>query len=576
MIAILLLIILSDEATIFEIEEERDLEIILRDIEYLKSNPVDINTADFEELTRIPYLSITDCLKIIEYREREGLYSSPKDLLDISGFDVLLFDKIKPFVTVKAKPFKIEKFATKVRLKTEIPKKESSEKYYTKTECLFGQYNIFLVTEKDSYENSFFDYYAAGVLINDGKRTFFLGKYNLDLGSGVMLSPIGSFFHSIDFRMMIRERGIIPYTSVLENSGFFGASLTDSLFLNYTLFYSNQKLDGRIDSLGFARSFDESGEHTDSLSLSRKDRINEEIVGYDIRYRFPDLLVSNRTYWCSYNPKFACSDSFTQFYGDRFWISGLEAKYFGDVFIIFSEFVRSYRDRIGGLFGFSGCFPYIDFDLAGKYFPVGFYSPKGVEALDDYVGGVVNISNRSKIINIGTTLTIDNSTEEDSAKYGLRLNLEKKFGILNAKFQIRWRFTTQTKDLSGSRVFLRIRPIKNIFFDLRLEEKYVYDSVGIEKGIFGALEVGTEFKKFRLRVRYGLFNTDSYDSRIFVYEIDLPGIINNRMLYDRGDYGFIYLSFTPIDVFKVSVKYSIVNKDTLSTKQFGTQLEIRL
>ncbi len=576
MIAILLVIILSDEVTIFEIEEERDLEVILKDMEDLRDNPLDLNTAHFKELTKVPYLSITDCLKILEYREKHGPYRSPKDLLNIPEFDPFLLDRIKYFVTVKAKPLQVGKFAARMRLQTKIPQRTFSEEYYTRTECAYGLYNLFLITEKDPYEKSFFDYYAAGIVIDHGIRKLALGKYNLDLGSGVVLSSIGSFFESIDFRMMTRERGIIPYMSVLENSGFFGIAYSDSLFLNYTCFYSNQKLDGRIDSLGLACSFDESGEHTDSLSLSRRDRIQEHLFGYDVRYRFSNLLISNRTYWCSYNPEFVCNDSLVKFYGDRFWISGIGVKYFGDFFMMFSEFARSYKNRIGGLFGFSGYFPYFDFNLAGKYFPVGFYSPKGVEAEADYIGGAVDIKHSSKIANFGTTLTMDTETDEDSMRYGLKLNFEKRMGILNAKFQIRWRYTAQTMDLSGSRIFLRIKPMKNLFLDIRLEEKYVYDSNGMEKGIFGALEAGTEFDRLRLRVRYGLFHTDSYNSRIFAYETDLPGIINNRMLYYDGDYGFIYVSFKPIDLFKISGKYSVVNRDTLSIKQFGAQLDIRL
>lgn len=576
MIVIFIFIILSDEAAIFEIEDGKDLEVILRDIEYLKQNPVDINFASFEQLSTIPYLTITDCLKIVEYRKKIGSYSSLEDLLNISGFDAILLDRIRPYITIRVKVFKIEKFKTRMRLKTEIPKSLSSEEYYTKTELFTKEYNMFLVTEKDPYETSFFDYYASGILLSGGTRKFVLGKYNLDLGSGIMLSPIGSFFHSIDFRMMVRERGILPYTSVLENNGFFGAALADSLFLKFALFYSNQKLDGRIDSLGFARSFDESGEHTDSLAISRKDRINEEIFGYDIKYRLSDVLLSNRSYWCTYDPPFVCTDSFAKFYGTKFWMSGLELKYFGDVFVMFSELARSYENRIGGLFGFSGFFPYVDFNLAAKYFPAGFYSPKGIEARNDYVGGVIDIGSRSKIGNFATTLTIDNKAEEDSMKYSLRLNFEKKIGFVRAKFQIRWRYTSQVINLSGSRVFLRIRPLKRIFFDIRLEEKYIYDSGQIEKGIFGALEAGLEFDRLRLRIRYGLFETDSYTSRIFVYETDLPGIVNNRMLYNKGNYGFISLSIKPADLLKIGFKYSIVNKDSISVKQLGAQVDITL
>lgn len=576
MIVALLCICLINDAAIFETEEERDFEIILSDIEELQNNPIDLNTATFEDLTKIPYLSVVNCLKIIEYREKYGPFSSVRDLLNVPGFDILIFEKIRPLITIMAKPFMFEKVTTRIRMHTEVPTEHTSEGYYTRSQCVFDQYNIFLVTEKDSYESSFFDYYSAGMIVDANVRKFAFGKYNLDLGSGVVLSPIGSFYHTIDFRMMVNERGIIPYTSSLENSGFFGAAFSDSLFLKYTIFYSNQKLDGRIDSLGFARSFYESGKHTDSASLSRKDRINEEIFGYDIRYRFSNLLISNRSYRCVYNPAFACTDSFTKFYGEKFWASAIGLKYFGESFVLFSEWARSFKNRIGGLFGFSGFFPYIDFNLAGKYYPAGFFSPKGVEADDDYVGGTVDISHHSKFAHLGATVTLDNKAEEDSAKYGLRINFEKKLGILNAKLQMRWRFTKEVKDLSGSRVFLRITPAKAIFFDIRLEEKQIYNVNELERGIFGAIEAGVQLGKLRLRIRYGLFETDSYASRIYVYEIDLPGIINNRMLYNDGNYGFIYLGFKPIDKVNLTLKYSVINKDSDSAKRFGCQLDARL
>ena len=576
MIGLLMCLLLLNEDPFFETEEERDFEVILRDIEDLRNNPIDINVADVAALSRIPYLSLADCLRIVHHREEYGPFRSLDDLLNIQGFDLPLLSTIRPFIIIKAKALAVEKATTRMRLATKIPPQENSLKYYTRTQGVVGQYTISLVTEKDPYENSFFDYYGAGMVIDEGKRKIALGKYNLDLGTGVVLSTVGSFFRSIDFHVMTHERGIVPYTTSFENGGFFGAAISDSLVFDYTLFYSYQKLDGRIDSLGFASSFDESGVHTDSASLSRKDRISEELFGYDVRYRFSNLLISQRSYWCTYDPAFAARDSLTQFYGKHFMISGIALTYFGDLFVVFSEWARTYRNRIGGLFGFSGFFPYFDFNCAGKYFPAGFYSPKGVESDDDYVGGTVDLKHHSPIADIGATVTIDNKTEEDSVKYGLRLNFEKKIGIVSARVQVRWRYREEVKDLSGSRVFVRITPLRLFFFDIRFEEKYVYGETAFEKGIFGAVELGVEYKGLRLRMRYGLFDTDSYASRIFAYETDLPGILNNRMLYDEGNYGFVYCSFAPVKKLRLSLKYSIIRRDVLTSKQFGCQVDGRL
>jgi len=557
---------------IFETEEPRNFEIILKELEELKTNPVDINSARMEDFMKIPYLTMIDCLKIIGYRNKCGLFNAVQELLKIPGFDQALFAKIEPYITIKARTIKFEKASLRARMEKTLSE-NNSEEYYTNLKTVVSGYSLFLVTEKDPYETNFFDYYSAGMVLKDDKRRFAFGRYDLDLGSGMTISSIGSLFESIDFRTSANERGIIPHTAAIENGGFFGAAISDSLFLNYTLFYSNQRLDGRIDSSGYARSFDESGEHTDSLELSRKDRINEEIIGYDIKYGISNILLSNRSYLCNYSPSFICDDSSKQFYGKDFWISAVSIKYLGETFILFTEMARGFKGYVGGLIGFSSIFPFIDFNLAGSYYSPGFYSPKGVESKNDYIGLSLDIGNHSKIANLDATLNVVNRTEEDSSQYDLRLNFEKGLKFLNTRFQMRWRFIENRRALSGSRVFLHFTPFKIVYGDLRLEERYIYSDT-LEKGIFGGIELGFEFKKIEMKFRYGLFSTDSYASRIYAYEPDLPGIINNRMLFNKGNYGFLYLSLRPIEKISISFKYSIFKKN-FCIKHLGAQLDIR-
>ena len=570
--SIFILIILCTNP--FETEDTRDLEAIVKDLEYLQLHQVDISTADVEDLMKIPYLTITDCLKLISYREKHGPFDSIDDLFRIVGLDPLTIRCIKPYIVVKTKSFKIGKLTQRTRFKRTLSKMRSEE-YYTRTQAVFNDYHVFLVTEKDPYENSFFDYYAGGILIDEGKRKFCLGKYDLDLGSGVILSSVGSIFQSADFRIMTNERGIMSYTSTLENRGFFGTALTDSMLLNYTIFYSNQNLDGRVDTLGYAHSFDETGDHIDSVSNSHKDRIREEIIGYDIKYQLPNIVVASRSYLCKYEPAFVCEDSLTQFYGSGFWMSGLSAKHYGNDFVLFAEIARAHRNRLGGLFGFGGIFPYnVGFNLAGKYFPTGFFSPKGVEANEDYFGLTIDLNHNSKIASFGTNLNISNRTEEDSSRYDLRLNFEKAIGIISSKLQARWRFAENSLDMSGFKAFLRLSPVDLLYLDLRLEEKYAYVDT-LQKGIFGSLELGVKFWKAEVKTRYGLFNTDSYSTRMIVYEPDLPGVISNRILYDKGQYGIVFLSLKPVGYINLSVKYSAMDKDSL-TQQISTQIDLKL
>ena len=567
------LIVALPEDVIFKTEQDIDFELILKDLEFLKDHPLDINTATVEELSQLPFLALNTTIKIIEYREKHGPFKTLDELLKIPGLDKSFINMIRPYVTVGIKRVEVKKIAARARLQTELPMEEQSSEYYTRTDLLFGQYGVHLVTEKDPYERVFFDHYAIGMQVDEGKRKFALGRYNLDLGAGVVLSSVGSFFRGVDFRIMMNERGLVPYTSAIENGGFFGAAFSDSFFIDYTLFYSNQKLDGRIDSLGFARSLDESGEHIDSLSLSRKNRINEEIFGYDVRYRKAGMLVSTRAYFCRYDPAFAVTDSVAKYYGDEFFIGSVEFKYIGESFVLFSEVARSWKNRIGGLFGFSAVFPYVDFNLAGKYFPVGFYSPKGIEATPNYAGGTIDIKHHSRVIDVGLNLTMDNRIDDDTTNYDIKLSLAKRLGLLDARVNFRHRYRAEEKDISGSDVLLRIRPVRFMFFDIRFEQKTVYEE-DVENGIFGGFEVGLDFRDFDVRARYGVFDTDSYAARIYAYEIDLPGIINNRMLYNNGKYGFIYMTFRPLRVLRVSAKYLVLKRGDVTDSQIGGQFDL--
>jgi hypothetical protein len=571
-IFVLLLFIALPEDLVFKTEQDIDLELILHDLERLRKNPLDINRASVEDLVQIPFLSLVQCIRIVDYRNRFGPFTNLDELSSVMGIDAWVIDVIRPYVTVGFKKIEVKRVTARGRVTSELPVEDRSFLYYTRIGVLLNDYSIHTVTEKDAYESAFFDHYTFGLLVEEGPRAFALGKYNLDMGAGAVLSSVGSFFRGVDYRLMVNERGLIPYTSTVENGGFFGGAFSDSLGVKYTIFYSNQKLDGRVDSLGFARSFDESGKHIDSLSLSRKDRINEEIFGYDVRYRRPEMLISSRTYLCNYTPAFATTDSVQNYYGESFFITSVEFRYFGESFMVFSEVARSWKNRVGGLFGFSAAFPGLDFTVAGKYFPAGFYSPKGIEAVANLAGGTIDLRHHSRIIDVGLNMNLDNRLNEDTTKYDFRLYMTKKLGILDARINFRRRYRAEEKDISGSEVLLRIKPVRFLFFDFRFEQRSVFEGA-TESGIFGALELGLDFKRFDARVRYGVFDTDSYAARIYAYEIDLPGIVNNRMLYERGFYGFVYVTYQPIRGIRVSAKYSAVNRDGETDKKMGGQVD---
>lgn len=575
MMSLFLCVAVSLGSADFELEDIARVEEIYRILDELRSHPIDLNTASMNDLAVIPFFTTADCLRIIEYREAHGSFRSLRDLMTIPGMDANLLEEIQPYVKVKQKSPVIERIRTRIRLQSDIPHTAYGEKWYTKTEVTARPYEAHLVTEKDPNELAFLDHCAPGLICKQDQRVFALGRYALDFGTGVMLSSSGTIFQAADFTRFTSERGIIPYTSVAENGGFFGAALQDSLLLKWTLFYSDQKLDGRVNALGNATSFYTSGLHTDSLSRTKKDRINEQIIGYDLHYRRSSTILTQRAYLCTYEPSFVCRDSLTGFFGDRFWVAGIGISHHCEPILMFSEVARSFRGHIGGLAGGCAYFGHFDISIASRYFPVGFYSPKGRTADDNHVGSVIAINNNSSIVKSGILLKVDNDLVVDSTKQDIRINVEKQVGFMNIKGVLRSRFVGDVSDISGGRLFLRARPQSHFFLDVRFEVKQTNKDGRWHRGLVGALEVGAEFKDIKCRLRYGLYTTDSYASRIYLYEIDLPGIIHNRMLYNTGRYGFIYCTVRPLAGLTVSAKLSGLFLERMSEYHVGGQVDLR-
>jgi competence ComEA-like helix-hairpin-helix protein len=63
--------------------------------------PININTATSEELQRLPHIGASMARKIIEHREKHGLFKRPEQLMMISGISDVRFRRIRHLIRVK-------------------------------------------------------------------------------------------------------------------------------------------------------------------------------------------------------------------------------------------------------------------------------------------------------------------------------------------------------------------------------------------------------------------------------------------------------------------------------------------
>ncbi|MEO6695944.1 MAG: hypothetical protein ABIY50_01585, partial [Ignavibacteria bacterium] len=59
-----------------------------------------------------------------------------------------------------------------------------------------------------------------------------------------------------------------------------------------------------------------------------------------------------------------------------------------------------------------------------------------------------------------------------------------------------------------------------------------------------------------LDMRYLVFETDDYDSRIYEFENDIKGVLSNVALYGKGRRWYLVLKYKPLPYLEFSGKYA--------------------
>jgi len=96
-------------------------------------------------------------------------------------------------------------------------------------------------------------------------------------------------------------------------------------------------------------------------------------------------------------------------------------------------------------------------------------------------------------------------------------------------------------------------------------------------------------QQLQLSARLTFFDTDSFDSRVFQYENDLPGLVTNRALFGEGSRWYVLVKYRPFRFIEFSAKYSETFRDDVAVigsgpdqiagnldRRFGLQLDVKL
>lgn len=309
-------------------EEETEDDAYLQQLDYLRKEPLNLNTVTADELQVFYFLTDLQIQNLIQYRNSLGRLIDIYELQAVPTWDVQTIHKILPFVTVERKVVLKEDLLSRFKsgdnslllrgsriLEKAKGYDQSLNTHYSKdrNHWLFRykyqyknllQYGI--TADKDPGEPFFkginkkgFDFYSFHLFTRNVGifKSIAVGDYTVNLGQGLIQWQSLAFKKSAEVLSIKRQAAILrPYTSAGEFYFNRGAAATiEKGKVQATVFGSLRKISGNrsIDTLDHEifTSFLPNGYYRTLSEQEDKNVIQQTSIGGNISYRHKKLYV---------------------------------------------------------------------------------------------------------------------------------------------------------------------------------------------------------------------------------------------------------------------------------------------
>ncbi len=452
------------------------------------------------------------------------------------------------------------------------------------------------VTEKDAGEELFkgsnevknwyepysgFDFYSAHLFYKGKKliRAIAIGDYQVEYGQGLTVWSGLAFGKSNDVASIRKNgQGIKPYTSVNENLFLRGGAISLGK-KNFTadVFYSSHKIDGNIsaldslDQLEAFSSFQETGYHRTTAELLDKNKIHKTLYGTHLGYRKKSFDIG----FTAMHTEFAVPLKKTFYLYNKFDFQAKELDNYGlhysYRFRNFSFFGETAYSGNGGYATVNGMMvsldPRLSLAILHRDYGVEYQAlqanpvaeSKGQNERGLYMGFNAKMNrkwNISAYIDRFNFPWLKYQVDAPSKGYEYLSQIDftpsKKLS-----FYARYKFTHKqenntgivapvdvlvNKDLQNFRVNMSMKVSNSITLRNRVEfANFEKQGNKASNGfvIYQDVSFNSLKSPFTWSLRYALFDTDTYDSRIYSYENDVLYAFSIPAYYYKGSRFYI-------------------------------------
>jgi hypothetical protein len=478
-----------------------------------------------------------------------------------------------------------------------------------------GKFQLAFSGEKDAGEQFFkgaqkygFDFYSGYVCLKDigVLKKAVLGDFRLDFGQGLVVGSslmsrkgggVGAVRH---FAGMVK-----PVAPLNEGSALRGVAVTvGNYHYTGTVFAGSRNYDGNLlvgedSTMSFTGSLTNSGYHRTEAEQQKSDNLRSWVLGADFLYRHRVFRIGARTVYTLFNRKVLPSDKPYQqnnFSGKGMLNVGIDYQLIIKKMVLFGELAVSgnggWAMKQGALFNLS---PGASFAVLAHY------SDKKYIALQCSSSskgewGIYLISQLVLNAKMGLDFYYDYSRftwlqyRVDAPSKAMQAGVSMNISVnRHSKLALKYQYKMKHRNSSGDAWVKEVVPFHTsklrLIWDcqpvdllkLKTEVDYVINHsrplAYQHDGFLVYQDVGLDWNKIGLgfHVRLALFDTDTYEERLYSYENDLYQSFTVNSHYDRGWRTFLLVSYK-YRWFHVWLKFS--QTYYVDKKEIGSGLDL--
>lgn len=597
----------------------------------LNENPVNLNSADETSLSRLFFLTDFQIRSLTDYIRSTGKIFSVYEIASIPGFDRELALLLLPFITIESigdqsddstrmKNTLLANFTTKFNKADD--QFGPAHKTLIKYKLMAKGFSAGITSEKDSGEkylsgnpsqpdfiSAYLTWSGTGIIrkiiLGDFSGRFGMGtSINTGLRTGLSLTSPGCLSGNDEIK---------PYTSTDENN-FFRGTAVSLLYKKFSLdmFYSLNRIDATLQSSDGKNNdqigaFYMTGLHNTPSLLSKKDAVTEKSIGINLGLNLRNFRLG--ALWTSslltlpIKPDKSNPVDIYDFEGNSAKTATIYYKSSYGKIIYFGELSVGYHLHTAVVQGLTfRPADRLNLNILYRRYEPGFRSfhgrgPFSSSAGDNTEGIFANFTfeaAKNMFVSAGCDLRhypwlkYRCSAPSLSVAREIKvrflpsdnINLETVFSSRSSMVDdpgsdgIKKQINTLSRSIIG---LFRYSPYNFITLSTRVACRITEPSES--RGMMLMQDICCKFRKipFSLWMRYCLFNTDDWESRLYVYENDLLYTLSIPAFSGKGSRSYIMADLRFSRYGELRIKYAVSEIDRFNPSEvFSNELKMQL